>query len=205
MSGVFRLAEGAELILASASPRRRILLGSLGVPFATVAPEAEEPAPESGEAPDSYALRMAELKAARCQRIVGQGKAIVAADTIVCLGERVFGKPRDAAEAHATLRELNGRAHIVATGVCCILPGDSGGETHGFVRRSLVKFGDWPDAVLHAYANSGDALDKAGAYALQDTGAFLIEEIQGSWTNVVGLPLEELTRLFLRKKIIIPA
>lgn len=196
---MFVLRQGLTFCLASASPRRSELLKSLGFPFGVCQPECDEPAPLPGELPQDYARRMAECKI-RAARYAAN--ALMAADTIVCVNNRILGKPGDGKEAFAMLQILNGRMHSVFTAVHLLLPAN---REAVFCEESRVLFGTWPASVLRAYADTGESLDKAGAYAIQGKGAFLVERVQGSFTNVVGLPLTRLTQTLMEENIIAPA
>ena len=185
------------LILASASPRRQDFLREWGIPFLVDAPENTEPAPAPGEAPRAYVLR-----AARCK-----GKAvasryseslILAADTIVTRKQNILGKPHDDAHALAMLQDLNGQTHTVMTGVWLLLPN---GEEQSFCSETEVTFHHWPTHILQAYVRTGEPADKAGSYAIQGQGAFLVKSISGSWSTVVGLPVTELASILLEKGI----
>ena len=171
------------LILASGSPRRRELLATLGHSFAVVVPEIDE-TPLPGERPRAFAERMAEEKAAA---VDGEG-VVVAADTIVVLGDKILGKPVDAADAREMLRLLSGRPHEVVTGVCV----RSRNRTMVFSVGTEVVFRTLEEAEIKAYAATGEPMDKAGAYAIQGGAAHMVCAINGSYTNVVGLPLCEL-------------
>jgi septum formation protein len=182
----------AKLVLASASPRRQDLVHRLGVAF-EVAPSDIDETPLAGEPPVAYARRLAEAKA----RAAAQSRAdgvVLAADTIVVLDDRLLGKPADAGEAVRFLRALRGREHQVITAVAVL---DVGRDRlclgHDCTRvwvRALS------DAEIAAYVASGDPMDKAGAYAIQNTAFHPVERIEGSESNVIGLPLE-LTRALL--------
>jgi septum formation protein len=178
------------LVLASASPRRRELLGWLGVPFeADVADVDERPHP--GEPPAALVERLALDKA----QAVAARRAdtwILAADTTVEIDGDLLGKPLDRREALAMLGRLAGREHRVWTGFALIAPG---GAVHASrVVTSRVRFRSVPPEALAQYAASGEPDDKAGSYAVQGRGAALIEAIDGSFTNVIGLPLAEVER-----------
>jgi septum formation protein len=181
------------LILASASPRRRELLGRLGVEF-EVAPsdldEVLEGAP-SEETVATLALAKARAVAGR----VGSG-VVLGADTVVVLDGVALGKPRDAGDARAMLARLRGRAHAVITGVAVVDAGTGRAETTAVVTR--VAMADVGDDVIDAYVGSGEPLDKAGAYAIQGRGAALVAGFVGSYSNVVGLPLAATARLLGR-------
>lgn len=194
---VFRIAPGQHLHLASSSPRRRELLASLGLEFSTNEAHCEEPLPHYGETGPEYAMRMAAFKTDGIKR--EPDATIIAADTVVCISGSILGKPHDPSEALQMLQKLNGKTHSVCTGVRILLPDDS---SKAFYEISQVTFGTWPNPMLAAYAASGEPLDKAGAYAIQGNGAFLIKSISGSFTNVVGLPLEQLAQKLLSYGII---
>jgi len=175
-----------RLVLASASPRRRELLKSIAPQFEVVPSEIEETL-EDGPAPVAVArlaLRKARAVAARVREAV-----VLAADTVVILDGAALGKPADAREARAMLRRLRGREHEVITGVA-VLDSRTGREASTSV-VSRVRMAAYSDATLEAYVATGAPLDKAGAYAIQDLGGALVERLAGSYTNVVGLPVEE--------------
>lgn len=178
------------LILASASPRRRELLADAGLRFTVVAPDVEEEALPN-EAPDGLVLRLAQAKAAA---VAGSpGAVLLAADTVVALERRILGKPRDPAEARTMLQALSGSAHQVWTGVAIRGPG----AVERFVVRTEVRFRPLTAAEIDWYVASGEPMDKAGAYGIQGKAASFVLSIDGSYTNVVGLPLAE-TLLALR-------
>ncbi len=187
------------LVLASGSPRRKDLLESMGLEFTIDPCSVDEPAPNAGEKPSTYAARMAELKSSdAAQR--HPGKVIIGADTVVTLDGRILSKPKDADEAVEMLTMLAGRTHQVATACCLTLPE---GETVSFTVHSEVTMRISRPATLKAYARSGESLDKAGGYAIQGMGAFIIEKINGSYTSVVGLPLAELAEALVSRRIIV--
>nr|WP_181448036.1 Maf family protein [Dissulfurirhabdus thermomarina] len=189
------------MILASASPRRRELLASLGLDFEVVPSQAPEPPPMAGERPDAYALRLARAKALDVAA-PRPGALVIGADTIVVLGDRVLGKPRDAADAMATLTRLAGRTHVVIT-ACCLA--GAGGAVREFAVETRVRLAHPGQEALAAYAAGGEPLDKAGSYAIQGAGAFLVERIEGSPSNVIGLPLKELAAALVELEAIRPA
>src|SRR5262245_9755253 len=183
-------ATALPLVLASASPRRRELLARAGIAFEVLAPELPEER-EPGEPPEEFAVRLAVEKALAVARRVGREprRVVLAADTIVVQGEEVLGKPRDAAEAASHLRRLAGRRHRVLTAVAVL---DSATLE---ARRTLVESGvamrAASESEIAAYVATGEPLDKAGAYAAQGEGRRFVARIDGSETNVIGLPLEE--------------
>jgi septum formation protein len=178
------------LVLASASPRRRELLARAGVGFEVETPEVPEER-EPGEAPESFARRVALAKARAVAGRVGREprRVVLGADTIVVLDGDVLGKPRDAGEAAAHLRRLAGRSHRVLTAVALI---DSATlEARSALVASSVELHAASEAEIAAYVATGEPLDKAGAYAAQGIGRRFIARIEGSESNVIGLPLEE--------------
>lgn len=193
-----------RLYLASASPRRFELLRQVGLsPYRVPAHVDEAILP--GESATSYVLRLAETKArAALGRLDSVADGIVlAADTEVILDGEPLGKPRDAADAEAMLRRLRGRRHDVLTGV--FLSRTDGSATHAGVETTHVWFGEFSEATLRGYVAGGEPGDKAGAYGIQGRGALLVERIEGSWANVVGLPVERLPDWAGRIGIDLPA
>ena len=184
--GPFRPAR--SLILASSSPRRQHLLAQCGLYFDVLPSRVSEPQPEHDELPEDYAGRMARIKA---EDVRGRSSAgcILAADTIVVLGSRVLGKPDSPAQALETLIMLNGRTHRVMTG-CCLLDLDRN-QNRTFTAITEVTMARHSQAVLAAYVQTGEPMDKAGSYGIQGAGSFLVSGISGSYTNIVGLPVNE--------------
>lgn len=177
------------IVLASSSPRRREILASLGLAFEARAADVDESL-RPGESAYDGAERLAREKAAAVA--AGAGRAfVVAADTLVVLDGVALGKPRDRAEARRMLAALAGRAHEVVTGVALVRDGRvvSGREV------TRVVFAPMTPEEIEAYAASGETDDKAGAYALQGIGGIFVERVEGSPSNVVGLPLRLLYTL----------
>jgi septum formation protein len=187
-----------RLVLASASPRRRELLGQLGLSFEVSAADIDE-TPHPGEPAQAYVLRLAREKA-RAVATRHPGAWVLAADTTVALGDELMGKPRDAAEAREMLGRLSGRTHEVHTGVA--LAGPSG--EHSTVVRTRVTFRPLSPGEIAWYAGTGEPLDKAGSYAVQGKGGFLVAAVEGSPTNVIGLPLGETLELLARAGLPLP-
>lgn len=178
------------IVLASGSPRRRELLGSAGVPF-EVRPSRVPEEQRAGEAPEAFARRVAAAKAGAVAAGVGPEPArlVLGADTIVVLGDVVLGKPADPADAVAILSRLAGRSHRVLTAVAVVDSG-SGWEGEVLVETRVTMRSADPEE-LRAYVATGEPLDKAGAYAVQGGGRRFVAKIEGSETNVIGLPVEE--------------
>lgn len=196
MAAIFATAPGYKICLASASSRRRELLGAAGVDFFSLSTDCPERPPKTGESPKAYALATAGAKASEARLLLGAmpdfqaaGTAIIACDTIVCVAGQIFGKPNSRQHLLDVLNYLNGRKHQVFTGVCIMGPA---GKDCDFVEETAVHFARWPANVLEAYADACKPYDKAGGYGIQDGGGFLVSQIEGSWTNVVGLPLSRL-------------
>lgn len=175
------------LVLASTSPRRRWLLEKLGRPFDVIGPDVAEVA-HPGELPDVFAQRMADEKAGEVAARRPEAW-ILAADTVVARDREALGKPRDAADAVAMLTALAGRAHTVFTGVALRRPG--GAIAERVVVGTPVVFRTLARAEIDAYLATGEPFDRAGAYAIQGEGAHLVDRVEGSYTNVIGLPLPE--------------
>ncbi|PTN32169.1 nucleoside triphosphate pyrophosphatase [Desulfonatronum sp. SC1] len=189
------------LVLASGSPRRKELLANLGLDFSIHPALTPEPAFTPGTDPEAFALDAAKAKAREVAAL--QPEAVVlAADTIVVLDGDVLGKPVDSGEALAMLERLAGREHVVITG-CCLLDPKNDDEQH-FAVRTTVWMQNFGPEVLAAYVATGEPMDKAGAYGIQERAALLVDRIQGSYTNVVGLPLAEVVQRLLNRSIITP-
>jgi len=184
----------APLWLASASPRRRELLAGVGVAFRVEASRAEE-LRRPGEAPESFVVRAASDKAAEVQRrCVSEAESafVLGADTVVVCGESVLGKPRDDAHAREMLGALSGARHRVVTGVSI----RSGGEERGRICcTTSLRFRVLSEQVIRRYIALGEGQDKAGAYAVQGVAAGFVAGLEGSYSNVVGLPLAETLEL----------
>lgn len=182
------------LYLASQSPRRRDLLGQLGVAFSVLDVDIVEQRTIE-ESPHDYVQRVARDKAKEgLASLDGYKRAaavVVGADTEVVLDGDVFGKPGDAADAAAMLRRLSGRTHEVISAVRLVSDDREAGE----ICVSSVRFATLDDATIDAYVASGEPFGKAGAYAIQGRGATLIEYLEGSYSGVMGLPLFETARL----------
>jgi septum formation protein len=197
------ISRSRPLLLGSASPRRSALIASLGVPFAVLPADIVEDA-EPGERPRAYLERIASGKLAAVQaRLERDGlpasapqgiAAIVVADTTVVIDDTIVGKPADVQEAIAILTRLVGRTHTVLTRYVIAPAADASRSAAPLARtvQTEVKLRAATQQEVHGYAHTGEGLDKAGAYAAQGLGAFLVEGVAGSYTNVVGLPVCEL-------------
>ena len=180
-----------KLILASNSPRRKELLGVLGVPFDVVVPGCDESYPADTE-PLSVPAVIARRKAEAVLGCVPAGSVVVAADTMVHFRGRLLGKPRDETEARGFISMLQGNVHDVVTGVAIVA---KDGVCYTDATETKVFFNDLTDDEIAAYIATGEPMDKAGAYAVQGRAAAFIPRIEGSFSNVVGLPLAEVASL----------
>jgi septum formation protein len=170
------------LILASASPRRHELLLAAGLPH-IVRPGSVPEVPLAAEPPTAFVQRIAQEKA----RAVARDPAdiVLAADTVVCLDDQTFGKPRDDDDARRMLRLLSGRDHFVYTGICILAPR----RVIQDLAATKVSFAALTDREIEEYTRSGETRDKAGAYAIQGWASRFVTQIQGCYHNVVGLPV----------------
>ena len=189
----------SELVLASSSPRRKELLSKLGFQFEIIKPDIDEIILD-GETPTDFVRRIAEEKARKVNSIVDARKTIIAADTAVVINNEVLGKPIDDKDAARMLNKLSGKSHSVFTGFA-ILNSDKG-VSHSQVVETLVKFKELNQNEVQGYINSKEHSDKAGAYAIQGIGSFMVESINGSYTNVVGLPMCELVDAMAKHKLV---
>ena len=182
-----------RIILASKSPRRQELLRLMDVDFRIVLKEVDESYPEHLQ-PEEIAVYIAEKKARAFDETVTD-EIVLTADTIVCIDNKILGKPTDAANAITMLQTLAGRMHRVITGVCLLYKQ----QYHTFYDISEVYFGELSDEEIEKYVNKYKPFDKAGSYGIQERiGLIGIERIHGSYTNVVGLPTEKLYRELMK-------
>jgi len=184
------------LTLASQSPRRRELLGGLGIAL-EVRPAHADETPHPGEAPAAYARRVAREKA----RAV-QGDMVLAADTTVAVDGQILGKPTDAADAARMLRLLSGRGHEVISAVCVRRPAVR--LEFDAVVSTAVEVAPLDERTIAWYVATGEPLDKAGAYAVQGVFGAFVRSVRGSVTNVIGLPLDETLALLRRAGFPLP-
>ena len=187
-----RTSAGQSLVLASSSPRRRQLLLSIGVDFTIRVPDVDE-ARLAGEAAEAYVRR---LSAAKAAAIEAERSLVLAADTIVVLEGDVLGKPDSDDEARRMLARLAGREHTVLTGVT--LRDTDAGTSVSDIAASGVRLRQLSAEEIEWYVATGEPSDKAGAYALQGIGGLFVEAISGQSSNVIGLPLPLVYRLFER-------
>jgi septum formation protein len=177
-----------RLVLASASPRRALILRALGIAFRVRVSDVDEAA-RPGEAPPGLVVRLAREKAEVVAR--EETLPVLGADTVVVSEGAVLGKPASPAEAARMLRALSGREHDVLTGLCLV----AGGRAFGGVDRTAVRFAALSEAEIEAYVETGEPMDKAGAYHIDGRGAWFVESVTGSPSNVAGLPIRLLRAL----------
>lgn len=189
------------IILASGSPRRQQYLREMGLRFSVQTTSVTE-LPQTNEDSDSFVLRMAREKAAAVSAEFPDSW-VISGDTVVCLGDKILGKPSDEDEAVALLMALSGRKHYVKTAFC-VAYGIREVEIAQLV-ATKVFFAKFSEAVARAYVAAGESLDKAGAYGIQGKGIFLVRAIEGSYSNVVGMPLYELMEVLQVHGVIEPA
>ena len=179
------------LWLASASPRRRDLLAQIGIHADHIHPTDIDETPLTGETPTALAKRLAQSKAQLAAEIAGSEILVLAADTVVCAGRRILPKAENSAQAESCLHILSGRAHRVHSGVCLAYQG----RTHLRLVSSRVIFKKLTSAEISDYLDSGEWQGKAGGYAIQGRAAQFIRSMNGSYSNIVGLPLYETSML----------
>jgi len=194
-----------NFILASASPRRKELIGHLKVPFEILT--LNIPEESSSSDPVKFSAEIAEAKGeAVFEKLKSErpdNYYIVSADTIVVLGNKIYGKPADRNEARQFLNELADKSHSVFTAVSVILFHENKKQKFGFVEETKVTFNKIPDALMERYLDTGDSLDKAGAYGIQNGSLSFISKVEGDYANVVGFPLArfvEESERFLKTK-----
>lgn len=180
-----------EIILASGSPRRQMLLRELGWKITIKVPCIDENA-LPGESPEVMVCRLAHAKALPVHKEF-PGQWVIGADTVVTVGDEVLGKPSGYDDALCMIKKLQGKWHTVITGVALLAP-----DGHVLVEaeKTYVKFRPLDESEIVSYVDSGESFDKAGAYAIQGHGTLLVESIDGCYFNVVGLPLQRLSRMF---------
>ena len=189
----------SKLILASSSPRRIEMLNKLGIEFDVIYPDVDETL-RNGESPEELVLRLSKEKAENVSSEIDDKAVILAADTVVVLGDAILGKPGSEDEAGQMLGMLSGKTHMVTTGFT--LMDESCAELHSEAVFTEVKFKRLAAEEIDGYIKTGEPIDKAGAYAIQGKGSFMVEEINGSFTNVVGLPLSRVVDVLSQKGLL---
>jgi septum formation protein len=195
-----------RLVLASASPRRAELLRAAGIDFDVLVANVDESI-RPGETPEEHVGRLAEEKALRVLPQAGQ-RPVLGADTVVVVDNRMLGKPADPADAARMLRMLSGRRHDVMTGVALIPEPDKAGPSGPIASRmgvavTTVEFAPLGEGEIAAYVSSGEPMGKAGAYAIQGLASRFVTRIDGSYSNVVGLPVALVYDLCKRARLLV--
>lgn len=190
--------ESRPIILASASPRRQELLSLYGLPFEVAPSLADETAEGNG------LKRVEALARLKCEEVLSRypGRMVLGADTLVCVDGEIMGKPRDGEDAARMLSLLSGRAHEVHTGLCLHCPD---GRMLLEAETTRVHFLPLTREMIRRYVETGEPMDKAGAYAIQGRAGVFVSRIEGSPSNVIGLPLGLLTRFFQQAGVEVPA
>lgn len=192
-TGEEEMREGAELVLASGSPRRAELLRAAGIDFTIEVADVDE-TPLEGERPVDYVARLALAKAAVIAQRRGPGNRVLGADTTVVIEDQIVAKPVDAEDARRMLRQLSGQWHEVLTGIALV----DGSQEWTEVETTRVQVALLTQAEIDWYVATGEPMDKAGAYGIQGYASRFIERIEGSYANVVGLPVHRVYRLLRR-------
>ena len=195
MAEISKYLNWPKIVLASGSPRRKNLMEAVGADFRVVIPMVSEDGIEN-LSPETAVRKLARDKALEVRSRLsrdGRKRLVVAADTVVAYRHHVLGKPENEAQAVRMLKMLSGRWHHVYTGLCLISPLD-GRIITGF-EVTKVKFRRLSPSYINNYVTSGEPLDKAGAYGIQELGALIVEKVDGCYFNVVGLPLVKLDKM----------
>jgi septum formation protein len=190
---MFQVNEGNAIILASESPRRVDMLRMLGIPFSIIPPDIDETM-KAGETPREFALRISYEKANKVGKLFPD-KWVIGADTIVVYKNKILGKPSGEGDAFKMLQLLKGKWHKVITGFCVLNIAKDIIYRDAVETRVFMK--DLVDQEIMKYINTSEPLDKAGSYAVQGKGGYMVKEIKGSYSNVVGLPMCEVSEVLL--------
>ena len=181
-----------RIILASASPRRKELLEQVGVTFEIIPAVGEEIITDNS--PQQAVLDLSAQKAAEVAAKVQGDVIVLGADTVVAFGDRILGKPKDAADAERMLSMLSGNTHSVYTGVSIVVKQSGESRSYSFYEETEVTMYPLAEQQILSYVRTGEPMDKAGSYGIQGKGAVFIEKIQGDYNNVVGLPIARVFR-----------
>jgi septum formation protein len=184
-----------KIVLASKSPRRRELLSNLGLDFEVVESNVKEFSRE--KQPSRYVMDLSFNKAMSVAKKLSEEAIVIGADTVVVIGDKILGKPKDRNEAYVMLKKLQGKAHTVYTGITIV-------RTYDFkyvsdFEKTKVWIRKLQDEEIFNYIDTGEGYDKAGAYAIQGVGALIVEKIEGDYFNVVGLPISKLFDILKRE------
>ncbi|MCC6276769.1 MAG: septum formation protein Maf [Oligoflexia bacterium] len=189
-----------QLVLASSSPRRKQILKDSGFEFLVMTPNSSESFSENLTLEENLTRVVMDKAWAAFSKLSSRnndGFIVLSADTVVCLGKLVLGKPRNARDAKAMLGRLRNKTHCVKTAICLLNSSTEESVIH--IESTLVKFHRLTDAEIQKYIDSGEPFDKAGSYGIQGLGASFIKSVDGDFLNVVGLPLRQVQRLLEKK------
>ncbi len=189
----------SKLVLASSSPRRKELLQKIGFEFKIIKPDIDEIILDN-ENPEDFVARIAKEKATKVSTIVEDPATVIAADTVVVIQDEILGKPKDDNDAEVMLNKLSDKVHSVLTGFAIF--NSEKGILHVEVVATEVRFKKLNNDEVQGYIKTNEHSDKAGAYAIQGIGSFMVESINGSYTNVVGLPVCELVNALAKYKLV---
>lgn len=181
-----------KIILASASPRRKMLLKQIGIPFGVVVSDVEEEV-KLALTPEELVIELSKQKAINVANSLGEGFLVIGADTIVVFEGKILGKPKDKEDAYKMLSMLQGNCHEVYTGVTIIRTKDK--QIESDYEKTKVYMRKLSQSIINKYIDTKEPLDKAGAYGIQEKGGLFIDKIDGDYNNVVGLPLKLILRL----------
>ncbi|WP_099187571.1 Maf family protein [Tepidibacter mesophilus] len=184
-----------NIVLASASPRRKELLSNLKLDFEIIKSDIEEFVNDK-DTPESVAMSLSFQKAIDIANKTSENSIVIAADTIVVLDEKILGKPMNEQDAFNTLAQLSGKYHKVITGICVLRLSDNKKIVDYEVTK--VKMREFSDAQIKRYIKTKEPMDKAGSYGIQGYGSLLVEKINGDYFNVVGLPVSKLGQILYR-------
>lgn len=186
-----------EVVLASASPRRRLLLNSIFPEFKSITPVVDEDNVKEDD-PISLVRKLSYLKASTVSENLSNNCVIIGCDTVVSIDGQMLFKPKDKEDARRMLRLLSGNKHEVTTGVCVIYKN----KIHQFEKTTKVTFYQLSDKEIEKYISSKEPYDKAGGYGIQQIGGLFVKKIDGDYYNVVGLPIAKLNRLLVKLNVI---
>lgn len=185
-----------EVILASSSPARKVLLNILFDDFSSIAPIVDERSVDEKD-PVELVRKLSYLKASKVSENLTNSNVIIGCDTVVCIDGNILGKPKDKKDARRMLNLLSGNKHEVTTGVCVIYKN----KIHQFEKTTKVTFYTLTDRQIENYLITDEPYDKAGAYGIQQSGSLFVKKIDGDYYNVVGLPVSKLNKLLVKLKI----
>lgn len=196
----FMYNNSESIVLASGSPRRKEFLENLGLCFSVAVASIDENA-AVGELAEDFVLRMAKEKAAMVAER-SPDSWVISGDTVVCLGKAILGKPISKENAVELLLQLAGKTHFVRSGFCLLHQKKNIVRAESVV--TSVRFTNFTEKVARAYVGTGEPMDKAGGYGIQGVGGVLVDSIEGSYSNVVGLPMAELVSILEEENVITP-